>query len=660
MVSFSSFLDREVLSVKISVKKGGAKAEASRMFQASHLAARSHPARRGATIIEALLYLSVAAGVVAFSGQILQTEQNRQRNQIVASDVQSVVDATQLFVAQTYDGLVADLVAQTTTGSSMLAEFGLEKLVDAGFLPAIYVNGPGGLLGVYGQTYSILHRAVLRSDPSNTISKTNAIEARLPELTDGVFSEDGSGTVTNDELDLEVILVSAQRNSEGLQTRPIEPQNGTRIVELAGRPAIGFVPPRMFWDDSGAAVARGAFKGWELSLSAYNSLPSAPVQEGGVIAALISLPVTGVVSVLVDARDTENLSRCADIPPNTQAHGDCIASSSGNQLFTDLVFNAWDSDGDGALDKLPALTGLHKITLGDPVDADGDGTLESFPDIEGVQRIEFRGAVETELDSNGNPITGSSTLYSEVSNLFALSCHAADGSPTAPANTPQQDEFQINCPATKLSGTLVASSASIDTLTATTVLDVKGSLTIGGISTFNGDTTFANTSNVTFAGNTNTEGTATMAHAVVGEDGLSVSGSSTFNDVTLNGNLFVGSVETDLLEKLPVWTEIISFPFSPLSDFATASVEIDIENASEVSNPFSGSCPSGRVKALEYVLMGYSFIDPPSSPEIENTKIAQIGIADSSDRLLIVRMSGKWADDITVRVLAQVYCRLSS
>ena len=657
MVNLRPFLNLEAMCLNIGLKQKAAKVEANRMFRVSHLAWRSRPARRGATIIEALLYLSVAAGVVAFSGQILQTEQNRQRNQIVASDVQSVVDATQLFVAQTYDGIVADLVTQTTTGSSMLAEFGLEKLVDAGFLPSIYVNGPGGLLGVYGQTYSILHRAVLRSDPSNTISKTNAIEARLPELTDGVFSEDGSGTVTNDELDLEVILVSAQRNSEGLQTRPIEPQNGTRIVELAGRPAIGFVPPRMFWDDSGAAVAIGAFKGWELSLSAYNSLPSAPVQEGGVIAALISLPVTGVVSVLVDARDTENLSRCADIPPNTQAHGDCIASSSGNQLFTDLVFNAWDSDGDGALDKLPALTGLHKITLGDPVDANGDGTLESFPDIEGVQRIEFRGAVETELDSNGNPITGSSTLYSEVSNLFALSCHAADDSPAAPANTPQQDQFQINCPSTKLSGTLVASSASIDTLTATAVLDVSDSLTIGGIATFNGDTTFSNTASVLFEGNTTTEGTAAMNTASVGAGGLSVSGTSTLSDVNLNGQLSVGGIQTDLLEKLPVWSETILFPFSQKDYFGTDTKQVDITNASSVNNPFSASCPTGKSTSLEYTLMEYQFSDFPSTYEMENTRIAQINVSESANRYLSVRMSGKWGRDMTVRVLAQVYCR---
>lgn len=657
MVSLSPFLDRKDLSVRIAVKQEGVKAEANRTFTASHLAARTRLARRGATIIEALLYLSVAAGVVAFSGQILQTEQNRQRNQIVASDVQSVVDATQLFVAQTYDGLVADLVAQTTTGSSMLAEFGLEKLVDAGFLPAIYVNGPGGLLGVYGQTYSILYRAVLRSNPSNTISKTNAIEARLPELTDGVFSEDGSGTVTNDELDLEVILVSAQRNSEGLQTRPIEPQNGTRIVELAGRPAIGFVPPRMFWNDSGAAVARGAFKGWELSLSAYSSLPSAPVEEGGVIAALISLPVTGVVSVLVDARDTENLSRCADIPPNTQAHGDCIASSSGNQLFTDLVFNAWDSDGDGALDKLPALTGLHKITLGDPIDADGDGTLESFPDIEGVHRIEFRGAVETELDSNGNPITGSSTLYSEVSNLFALSCHAADGSPTAPETTAQQNQFQINCPATKLSGTLVASSASFDTLTATAVLDVTDSLTIGGIARFNGNTTFSDTASILFEGNTATEGTASMNTASVGTGGLSVSGLSTLSDVNLNGQLSVGGIHTDLLEKLPVWSETIVFPFSQKDNFGTDTKQVDITNASSVDNPFSLSCSTGRSPSLEYTLMEYQFSDFPSTYEMENTRIAQINVSESANRYLSVRMSGKWGRDMTVRVLAQVYCR---
>ncbi|MCZ8133729.1 MAG: hypothetical protein O9248_01685, partial [Rhodobacteraceae bacterium] len=91
-------------------------------------------ARRGATIVEALLYLSVAIGVIAFSGRILQDEQTRQRNQIIASDVQMMVDTMQLYVAQSYDTILGDLFDATSPGGSLVGEFAMDRLVSAGFL----------------------------------------------------------------------------------------------------------------------------------------------------------------------------------------------------------------------------------------------------------------------------------------------------------------------------------------------------------------------------------------------------------------------------------------------------------------------------------------------------------------------------------------------
>lgn len=596
-------------------------------------------ARRGATIVEALLYLSVAAGVIAFTGQILQSEQSRQRDQIVALDVQMVVDATQLYVSQNYDTIVSDLLAGKAEGAPLVGQFGLERLVDAGFISSLFANGSGGLRGVYGQSYAVLQRATLRSDPTVTVNRSLALMGGLTGLTDGVFRET-DGIVENDELDLEVVLVTTTvPQADAPNPRPIPPSNGSRIIELAGRAAIGYVPPAVLAREGEGPLARGAFNGWELSMTPYDSLDFAPKLDGGVIASIIALPVTGIVSVLVDARDRENLSRCAEIPENTAPFADCIDASAGNKLFSDIVFNAWDSDGNGTLDILPDIAGLHQLAFGRPTDTNNDRTVDAFPSIAGVQNINFAGATPIDLDENGNPLAGSRKVLSEMTNLFALSCHAADGNAAAPTAMPAEGSFEVNCPTTRLKGTVTADSATI-----TQDLDVKGAATIGGTAAFAGDVTIS--------------GAATLASANIGAGGLIVGGPTELGDVTLNTGLSMKGVETDLLDNVPVWSKRLSFFFSAEEDPTTRTIENDTSTSTSPGGGFSG-CPEQRPsQQLEYALIGYSMDeDQVSDDTINDTRIAQIAISEREERYVSVKLSGLWKEPITVSVSAQIFCR---
>lgn len=574
-------------------------------------------ARRGATIVEALLYLSVAIGVIAFSGRILQDEQTRQRDQIIASDVQMMVDTMQLYVAQSYDRILGDLFDATSTGEPMVGEFAMDRLVDAGFLSEMFSAGTGSLGAIYGHDYAVLHRAVLRSAPEETVIKTAEMESNLVQLTDGVFSEAEGGGVENDELDLEVVLVSRLQSADDANPRPIEPQNGSRIIELTGRAAAGYVPtPAIASPDDEPLTARGAFGGWALSLEPYVGLPSAPAAEGGVIASIISLPVTGVVSVLVDARDRENLSRCSDLPPNSTAYSDCLAASSGNQLFSDLVFNAWDSDGDGVLDRLPSIQGLHQIVFASAQDTDNDGAKDAFPEIDGLQRIDFAGAVPIIDDED---ITTPSVAYSEVTNLFAISCHAADNTTARPAAVGASNEIQINCPTTRLTGTVVAESATLNGLLETYELTVNGPMTIAGTAAFTEAATFE-------------------------------------KDVLLKSKLTIPGNSTDLLDNIPIWSRKLSFNFVAQTSNTSVISTIDTNDVGQVGAPVPGTCPETRTPRLEYALVGYK-LEIANDVDSANTDIDQIYLSAIDEQLVSVTLGGKWANNLTVDVLTQIFCR---
>ena len=433
---------------------------------------------RGVTLTEAILYLTIAAGVVVFSASVLEDQRNLQDNRLIAAELQAILDGTQLYVARDFDAIRRDLFASTASADPLAAEIPVGNVVAAGFLPVLFAAGTGALNSLYGQDYAILARGALRSAPADAVSKSSVEDGDgnlQAILVDGVFNL----TAGNDELDLEVILVSS-RTAAG--ATPIPPQEGSRIVELTGRLAAGYVGEP---DLSPTTSARGAFGGWELTtLGLYGgggaALPNAPPADGQVLAALVALPNSGAVSVVGTARDSESFARCAGVPETSAAFGDCLDAVTANRLYSSVVFNTYDADGDTLLDTVPGIIGVGEIAFANPLDTNGDGVLDAaFASMAGLNQLEM-----TSYDTNGDGILD---RLSSVSGLSGVSCASA----AVTASAPQR--LRLECPEVEVSalltvgaglnvtGTSVLADTTVSTLAVTGTAKVGTDLEVGNV-----------------------------------------------------------------------------------------------------------------------------------------------------------------------------------
>ena len=161
---------------------------------------RPAAARRGVTLAEGILYLTLSFSVIGFSAQSLVQERQRQDATQIAAELRQYIGSTQAFVSRNYSTLLAELAAPGN--ADLAAEIPLQRLRDEGYLPSVFTPGTGPLAQVHGQEYAILARAVRRNDgadPKATVARADAVDpdgAILAELVDGIASPG------NDELDL--------------------------------------------------------------------------------------------------------------------------------------------------------------------------------------------------------------------------------------------------------------------------------------------------------------------------------------------------------------------------------------------------------------------------------------------------------------------------
>lgn len=347
--------------------------------------------QRGITLIEGVLYLTLAGGLLAFTGQLLFDEARRREEIIAAADFKLVLEAAQRHVAAKSDSLRVELFnATTTSGQPLVAAFDLTRLRDSGHLAAAYLNAPGGMTArnTFGQDYALLVRGVDRADksaPQATLRRTDvdrdgdgAIDATMV---------DKIASATNPEFDLEALLIT-----NGGEAVPAN--RGNRVTVLTGLTSAGHVRE--------AGTADGPFAAWQLDLAPYAGLPSAP--EQGRFAGLVSLSGFGPVDVPLAADAlNEFLSRCAGIADPTSAASalcESLAAQRAGRVFSDIVMTPYDGDDDGTIDTVPRLVaGSINMALADTT---GDGR----PDL---------GALDTDGD-------GVDDLSSEIVNLSEIAC----------------------------------------------------------------------------------------------------------------------------------------------------------------------------------------------------------------------------------------------
>lgn len=394
---------------------------------------RAQRRKRGTTLIEMVLYITLVSLVMTFSLGLLREEQVRRERTAFAAELRQVTSASQAYVAANYDGLLNTLLNDTPINGPLIAVRPIAEVVAAGFLPQGFAGTSNPKSFVDTLNYSLVMRAVRRNDEGDltlpvaerfpdTVDKTTAIfDAGPPQTFVPALVDRDPG---NDEIDLEVLLVTT-----GADPCVIVPSvQGPRIASQAETVAAGYITgpggglpvgcPAAVMNDpawTGPFRATGPFAAWTLPLAPYIGLQldGDPAVQAGRLASLIALqerPALSEGAAVAGAGDSA--FRCADVTPNTPQHLECRQSA---LMYSGITFAAWDSDGNGSLDQRPGLADVHSISLAAPVAGSG----------------------------------------AQIRNVLSLACGA--GASTVGTI----DEVNVDCPTTKLQGLVVSEDAEV-------------------------------------------------------------------------------------------------------------------------------------------------------------------------------------------------------
>jgi hypothetical protein len=347
--------------------------------------------QRGVTLVEGILYLALAAGLLAFSVRLVQEQTDAQQERIAGANLALVLTAAQRHVVVNYEDLLAELAATAIASASSngagaaLVERNLTLLTAGGFLPGVFLNAPGGLTArtPFGQDYAIVLRAVDRRDTANPQSTLTSADLDA----DGVAGLDPvwtDGDPDNGELDLEVLLVTTGAD-------PVDAPRGVRTVEFAETAAAGFVQ-----EIEGTSAAYGPYGSWRLSLTPYAG--TAAASGDGYFVSLVALSRSGVLGLAPGAPDEQDyVVRCNGILESlgreSAAYQTCLRAT---DIRSSIVFDTsgFDSDADGTADTFPGIQGVDTIVMAPPRDTDGDDVPDRGGDIAGLTRVTCADATE--------------------------------------------------------------------------------------------------------------------------------------------------------------------------------------------------------------------------------------------------------------------------
>lgn len=321
------------------------------MAKMSKMRLRRAGRQRGVTLIEAVLYLVIAGGMISLVANMMYEEQERQQEIVAASNLKLVLEASQRYVAGRYDSIREQLFAASAGGQPALMSVPLQNLVDDGYIPQTFMNNAAGdgAVNLWGQDYALLMRAVDRVD--NTEPQVTLIQTQIDANNDGTLDPQWIDSSTaNGEMDIEAILVTV--NGEDVPLNRSGP-----VVVRSALATAGVVQE--------AGIAAGPFGNWELDISPYETLAEYPTP--GHFASLVALSKYGAIEVAGPAETGQFLSRCADIinvmglTEGSTEYQNCL--NGGNAVFSSVVFN-YDLNADGVDDIFPSLAGLREIKCG--------------------------------------------------------------------------------------------------------------------------------------------------------------------------------------------------------------------------------------------------------------------------------------------------------
>lgn len=313
---------------------------------------RKRARSRGITLLEAILAIGVAASLMGVTANVLGTERNRQKAILLGSEGDAIIKAAKAFVSQNYADLQDELFIASGGGTGRaIKTYSTSDLVSRGYLPPSF-NDSGILGHLHGHRYALLMRAVNRSDSTNPQATMRGNQ--LDPL--------GAGTInvglrdldpSNGEMDIEALLVSYGGTA-------LKPSLGGDIIGRLETSYAGFV--------NTTGTASGVYGSFTLNLSPYSSQAAYPT--AGHFASVIALSNFGVLGADGGGGGVPDpLRRCDGLDTATAAYSSCLAN---NEIYTDLVLNSSDTDGDGSSDKFPAIRGLSMVQCGNDATENSD------------------------------------------------------------------------------------------------------------------------------------------------------------------------------------------------------------------------------------------------------------------------------------------------
>jgi twitching motility protein PilT len=174
-------------------------------------------------------------------------------------------------------------------------------------------------------------------------------------------------------------------------------------------------------------IARGPYGSFEFDVSGFENFEEFP--GSGHFASIIALSRFATIDGggFSSGEVPDPLQRCSEIleipgqSPGTALYQSCLAT---NELYNEIIFSAFDSDGDGVLDTFPGISNVPDISFSGPFDTDGDGSPDLFPSITNVYNIDMGAPIDT--DGDGIP-----DEYPDITGLARLACESGAGTTIA-------------------------------------------------------------------------------------------------------------------------------------------------------------------------------------------------------------------------------------
>lgn len=307
--------------------------------------------QRGITLVEAVLYLVIAGGMISLVATMVSDEQKRQQEIVAANGLRLVLEASQRYVAGRYDTIREELFTAAATSGPALMAVRMQALVDEGYIPQNFMNNAAGdgAVNVWGQEYALLMRGVDRTDPAvpQLTMEIAQLDADADNALDPRWTDNEA---SNGEMEIEALLVTTGGD-------PVPLNRGGPVIVRSAMASAGLVRSPGF--------AAGPYGNWELDFSPFETLPEFP--DEGRFVSLVALSKFGALDVPVPDESGQYLSRCSDILTElglTKGSPEYQACMDGeNAVYSSIVFN-YDLDGDGTDDIYPSLAGLREIQCG--------------------------------------------------------------------------------------------------------------------------------------------------------------------------------------------------------------------------------------------------------------------------------------------------------